>query len=94
MRTSTRREVLKTAAAGICASGFPTIIPSSVLGAESPSKTVQVGQIGFGRIAKSMDVPGIITCNGVRYVALADLDAKRMALGKQFIDAYYARQNT
>lgn len=74
--------------------GFPTIIPARVLGAEAPSKTIQVGQIGFGRIAKSMDVPGIIACAGVRYVALSDLDMKRRTLGKAFIDAWYAKQKT
>ena len=94
MKQFTRREAMKTAAAGVCAAGFPTIIPSRVLGAEAPSKTIQVGQIGFGRIGKSMDVPGVIRCKGARYVALADLDTKRMALGKAFIDDFYAKQNT
>ena len=93
MQPVTRRETLKAAAA-VWAAGFPTIIPAKVLGAEAPSRTIQVGQIGFGRIAKSMDVPGIIACKGVRYVALADLDAKRMALGKEFIDGFYAKQKT
>jgi len=74
--------------------GFPTIIPARVLGRDAPSKTIQVGQIGFGRIGKSMDVPGILKCPGVRYVALADLDTRRMALGKAFIDAAYARLGT
>jgi predicted dehydrogenase len=85
---------MKAAAAGVCVAGFPTIIPSRVLGAEAPSKTIQVGQIGFGRIGKSMDVPGIMKCKGVKYVALADLDTQRMALGKAFLDAYYATQKT
>ena len=86
--------MMKTAAGAWVAAGFPTIVPAKVLGAESPSNTIQVGQIGFGRIAKSMDVPGIIACKGVRYVALADLDTKRMALGKTFIDGCYAGQKT
>ncbi|MEI7899028.1 MAG: Gfo/Idh/MocA family oxidoreductase [bacterium] len=94
MQQCTRREVMKSAAAGIFVSGFPTIVPSRVLGAEAPSKTIQVGQIGFGRIGKSMDMPGIMSCKGVKYVALSDLDTKRMALGKEFVDAYYAKQKT
>ena len=74
--------------------GFPAIIPAHVLGQDAPSKTIQVGQIGFGRIGKSMDVPGILSCKGVKYVALADLDTKRLALGKAFIDDQYAKKNT
>jgi len=86
----TRRGFVGTMAAA----GFPTIIPARVLGADAPSKTIQVGQIGFGRIAKSMDVPGILKCPGVRYVALSDLDTRRMTLGKTFIEAFYAKQRT
>lgn len=78
----------------MAAAGFPTIIPAKVLGQEAPSKTIQIGQIGFGRIARSMDVPGLLACSGVRYVALSDLDTRRMALGKAFIDGQYAKQKT
>ena len=94
MKQLTRREALKAGTMAACALGFPTVIPARVLGQDAPSKTIQVGQIGFGRIGKSMDVPGILGCKGVKYVALADLDAKRMALGKTFIDAAYAKQET
>ena len=94
MAKCTRRDVVKAAATGICVSGFPTIIPSWVIGAEAPSKMIQMAHIGFGRIGKSMDVPGIQACKGVRYVALSDLDTKRMALGKEFIDGLYAKQKT
>ena len=94
MKGMTRREVMKAAAAGVWVAGFPTIIPVKVLGQSAPSKTIQVGQIGFGRIAKSWDVPGIMKCEGVRYVALSDLDTRRMTQGKTFIDGYYAKQGT
>lgn len=86
----TRRGFMGAAAVA----GFPTIIPARLLGSDAPSKTIQVGQIGFGRIAKSMDVPGILSRKGVRFVAVSDLDTKRMALGKAFIDEAYAKQNT
>ena len=39
---------------------MPTIIPSSVLGADAPSNKIQIGQIGCGRIAHDMDMPGIL----------------------------------
>jgi predicted dehydrogenase len=79
---------------GMAVAGFPTIIPAKVLGQDAPSKTIQVAHIGFGRIGRSMDVPGILACKGVRYVALSDLDTTRLALGKQYIDAQYAKQKT
>lgn len=85
MQESSRRDFIKTVATGVAAIGFPTIIPAHVLGASAPSNTIQIGQIGFGRIGKSMDVPGILGCPGIRIVALADLDTKRMAAGKEFI---------
>ena len=81
-------------AASAVVTGFPTIIPSHVLGANAPSKTIQIGQIGFGRIGKSMDVPGILKCSGVRIVAISDLDTKRMALGKEYITKAFPKLST
>ena len=94
MQRMTRRMAIKTGVAGVWVAAFPSIIPARVLGQEAPSKTIQVGQIGFGRIAKGMDVPGILTCRGVRIVALSDLDTKRMALGKAYLDQHYASKGT
>jgi predicted dehydrogenase len=90
----TRREAMRAGAAGAWAAAFPTIIPATVFGQGAPSNTIQVGQIGFGRIARSMDVPGILTCSGVRVVAISDLDTKRMALGKAYLDQMYANRGT
>ena len=77
MAQYTRRDVVKAAATGICVSGFPTIIPSWVLGAEAPSKMIQVAHIGFGRIGKSMDVPAQEpSANKDEKITSNDLDAK------------------
>ena len=54
MQRMTRRMAIKTGVAGVWVAAFPSIIPARVLGQEAPSKTIQVGQIGFGRIAKGM----------------------------------------
>ncbi|MDD2598848.1 MAG: Gfo/Idh/MocA family oxidoreductase [Kiritimatiellae bacterium] len=89
-----RRKFMGAAATAAAAVGFPTIIPSSVLGQDAPSKTIQVGQIGFGRIGHDMDVPGIIKCKGVKYVAVADLDKGRLASGVKYMNDYYAKQKT
>lgn len=81
-----RRDFLKTSAAGAAgAIAFPTIVPSSVFGANAPSNRLQIGAIGCGRIGREADIPGTLKAGGV-YVAVCDLDSKRAALGKQFID--------
>ena len=84
----------RTFAKAVAVAGFPTVIPAKVLGQDAPSNTVQVGQLGFGRIGKSMDVPGILGCKGAVIVAVSDLDTKRMDYGKEYLDAAYAKRNT
>jgi hypothetical protein len=68
---------------------FPTIIPSSVLGADAPSKRLQIGAIGCGRIAREADIPGTLNAGG-QYVAVCDVDSKRAAEGKAFIEKWCA----
>src|SRR5664279_145836 len=86
-----RRQFLKTSLAGAaCASMMPTIIPSSVLGANAPSNKIQIGQIGCGRIANDMDMPGILKHDIARVVAVCDLDSKRLGLAKTRVEKHYA----
>ena len=47
--TSSRRTFVKTSLAAVAATGFPTIVPSSVFGQLSPSNRINVGAIGVGR---------------------------------------------
>ena len=79
-----RREFLGTSAAAAGALAFPTIIPSSVLGADAPSNRLQLGAIGCGRIAREADIPGALGAGG-QYIAVCDLDSKRAAEGRTFI---------
>src|SRR4026207_1044139 len=84
--SATRRQFIKTSMAATAAmTGFPTIVPSSVFGANAPSKRIQIGQIGCGRIAHEMDLPGIIKHNIARVVAVCDLDSKRMTHGQKLL---------
>lgn len=70
---------------------IPTIIPSYVLGKNPPSDKINVGQIGLGRIATTMDLPGIMRRDIARVIACCDLDRNRLIAGKEMIDQYYAR---
>lgn len=91
-----RRQFLKSsilvgAAAGI---GFPTIVPSSVLGKDAPSNKIIIGQIGCGRIGTTSEIPGVLrNSNLARYVAACDVDSKRLAQAKQLIEKAYAKKN-
>ena len=82
---STRREFVRGVTVSGAALAFPTLIPASVLGADAPSNTLQVAQIGCGRIGLTMDAPGFIRAKGARIVAACDLDSRRLAFMRDFI---------
>ncbi len=97
----TRREYIKTSVMGtagvflapsILPTILPTIVPSSVFGKTAPSNRINVAQIGYGRIARSHDIPETIKEADVQYVAVCDLDKFRAAEGKQHLEAWYSRQ--
>ncbi|UCG86924.1 MAG: Gfo/Idh/MocA family oxidoreductase [Gemmatimonadota bacterium] len=95
----TRREYLKTSLFGAAGLAFtpkaaPTIVPSTVFGPNAPSNTINVGQIGTGRIARAHDLPLTMQNAGVRVTAVCDVDKLRAAEGKELVEQYYARANT
>jgi predicted dehydrogenase len=85
-----RRQFLKASAAAAGAVAFPTIVPSSVVGAAAPGNKIQIGQIGCGRIGHTMDLPGILKHDIARVVAVCDLDSKRLGLAKEQVERHYA----
>ena len=88
---ASRRQFLKLSLAGAAgALAFPTIVPSSVFGQNAPSNKIHVAQIGCGRIANEMDIPGIMKHDLAQYVAVCDLDSKRAAHAKKRMEKYYA----
>jgi len=89
-----RRQFLKLTAASASAAaiGFPTIVPSSVLGAAAPGKLIQIAQIGCGRIANDMDLPGVLKHPQLaRIVAVADFDSRRAELARRKIEQSYEK---
>jgi len=87
-----RRNFLRAAGVTAAAAGFPAIVPSSVFGQYAPSKRINVGAIGTGRISRVHDLPGILQYDDARIVAVCDLDAHRVADGKKFVEDYYAKK--
>ncbi len=91
---STRRNFLNTALTGTAgAVVLPFIIPVRVLGADAPSKKINILQIGCGRIARSMDMPGILKQDAARMIAVCDLDSIRVSDAKRTVEEHYARKN-
>ena len=90
---STRREFLRISGLAGAAIGFPTIIPSRVLGADAPSKKINVLQIGCGRIGRDMDMPGILRQKDARLVAVCDLDSLRLDDAKNMVESHYQKNN-
>lgn len=86
---TTRRGAIK----GAAMMAFPAIVPASVLGAAAPSKRINVGAIGVGRISRGHDMKEVLRHNDAHIVAVCDLDTKRLASGQQFVDAAYAAQS-
>jgi predicted dehydrogenase len=91
-----RRDFLKTTGTGVAASavvsGFPTVVPASVLGANAPGKRINVGAIGTGRISRGHDMPGVWKYDTARIIAVSDLDSKRLEDAKRLVNDYYAKR--
>jgi myo-inositol 2-dehydrogenase / D-chiro-inositol 1-dehydrogenase len=88
----TRREFARASILGASALAFPAIIPARVLGAQAPSKKINILQIGCGRIARSMDLKGLLAQEQARVVAVCDLDAIRVADARRFVEETYANK--
>ncbi|MBK7710964.1 MAG: Gfo/Idh/MocA family oxidoreductase [Bacteroidales bacterium] len=72
--------------------GIPTIIPSGMFGKNAPGNRINIGQIGFGRIAMTHDLAATLNYEEAMVVAVADLDSGRALKGKHFIEEYYSRK--
>lgn len=93
MKTSRRDFLKETGFIGALAAA-PTILPATLFGASAPSKLINIGIIGCGRISTSFEVPNIIgqCADLARIVAICDLDSKRLAHAKERIERDYKRK--
>jgi hypothetical protein len=86
-----RRQFVRTAATALITA--PLIVPSRLFGATAPSSRIRVGQIGCGRIALGHDLPGVLKSGLADVVAVSDLDAKRLAHGRAWVERFYQGSN-
>lgn len=92
-----RRDFIRTSAKGAAAttllvSGFPTIVPASVLGKNAPSNRINVAALGTGRISRDHDMPNVWKHDQARIIAVCDLDSKRVEDAKKLVNGYYAKK--
>ncbi len=88
-----RREFLRSSLATTAGAILvPTIVPSSVFGKGAPSNKINIGQIGCGRIARSHDMYETLPYDSARFIAVCDLDSKRLADGKKLVENFYAKK--
>lgn len=88
-----RRKFINRTTLGTAAMvGFPTIVPAHVLGKDAPSNKINIGQIGCGRIAQVHDVPDTLKYEEARVIGVCDVDARRAADAKTWVDGYYQKK--
>ncbi len=91
--SGSRREFIKASIAVPAAAALaPVFIPSTVLGAQAPSKRINIGAIGVGRISREHDLPEILKHDQARIIAVCDLDSKRNSQGKAYVEQQYAKR--
>ena len=81
-----------TAGAGLV-TALPTIVPSTVLGANAPSNTFSVGVIGLGWRGKDL-LRDSLRHPGLRVVALSDVDRPFLLDRRNMVDGEYDTERT
>ena len=69
---TSRRRFLKTSVLGAGAAALPSIVPSSVLGQNSPSNRVNIALIGCGGRMGGVGLRGVGKLDGARIIAAVD----------------------
>ncbi len=92
MMTVSRRGFMQAGSLAGASLSMPMILSSGCLGLTAPSKRINVGIIGCGRISASMEMPGLFKVPRLaRIVAVCDLDSKRLAFAKDRVEKEYKK---
>ncbi len=89
-RNFVKNSLKASAATTMAVTGFPTIVPASVIGKNAPSNKINIGAIGVGRISRDHDMKETLPFDQARIMAVCDVDSKRLADGKKYVNDYYA----
>jgi myo-inositol 2-dehydrogenase/D-chiro-inositol 1-dehydrogenase len=89
-----RRQFLKSSAAvASTALLTPTIVPSSVFGANAPGNCITVGMIGMGRQAFYSNLKSFLSASDTQVIAVCDVDAWRLDNAKNAVEKHYAEEH-
>jgi predicted dehydrogenase len=91
-RNFVKNSLKASAATSLGITGFPTIVPASVIGKNAPSNRINIGAIGVGRISRDHDMNETIKYDKARIMAVCDLDSKRLTDGKKYVNDYYSKK--
>jgi len=91
-RFISRRSFLKGTAALGPVLAFPSIVPSSVFGANAPSNRIVMGAIGVGSQGTG-DMRGFLSKGEVQMVAVCDVDKAHRDRAKQIVDEKYGNND-
>jgi predicted dehydrogenase len=88
-----RREFVVRSGCALAAVAAPTIVPSSVFGANAPSNRINVGFIGTGRQAFAANIPQMLAVPGVQPVCVCDVDGWRLAKAQFLVNSLIAKRD-
>jgi predicted dehydrogenase len=88
-----RREFVLKSGVALTALAAPTIVPSSVFGANAPSNRINVGFIGTGRQAFGANIPQMLAVPGVQPVCVCDVDSWRLAQAQSLVNSLMAKRD-
>jgi predicted dehydrogenase len=88
-----RRTFVKSAGlfAAALAAG-PLILPSRLIGADAPSRKINIGLIGMGRQMMGPNIGPFLKSADCQVVAVCDVDAWRLENGLKVVNQHYAKQ--
>lgn len=92
--TMNRRGFVKGGVAAGAALGFPMIVPGTVFGDTSPSKRINIAQIGCGNIGSSYHINYLKRMDDVRIVAVCDAYKSRREKAAAEINSHYRDSHT
>jgi len=91
-RDFVKAAAMSTVASSLAATGFPAIVPASVLKGNGPGNRINIGAIGTGRISRVHDLPGVWRYDDARVIAVCDLDSHRVDDAKKLVNDYYSKK--
>jgi predicted dehydrogenase len=89
---SRRRFVRSGLAAALAGSAFPSLLPSSLFGADAPSKRVTVGVLGSGPRARDV-LGGFLSLPDVQVVTVCDVKTDQLEKARQQVNGAYKNQD-